>query len=175
MPEKLRNIGKILTQANNGQETLIYTPGMIGGYQTDAVIYDFFATFKIQSITELPYIPKPVGSVMMTVEELDADFEERTQSSPSKILSIDFEVDGLTVNGTEILVYRRSPSYKENLLELLTTQSKLGIQYGAKIKASVKDFGSGLLGANDSISFWLVLEESKILDFSEISSVYGNL
>ena len=175
MPQKLRNIPKILTQANNGQELLIYTPDLIDGYQADAIIYDFFATFKIQSIAELPYIAKPEGSTLMTPEEIDADFEERTKNAPSKILSIDFEVDGVTVNGTEILFYRRSPAYKENLIELLTTQGKIGLQYGAKIKASIKDFGSGLLSGGDVVSFWLMAEEVKNLDFNQISTLYGGL
>jgi len=171
MPNKLRNIAKILTSADNGNEIVLYSPGLVEGYQCDALIWDFFACFSISSIAELPYIPLPVGGALMTPEESDADFEERTKNSPAKILDIGIERDGITVPGAQILFYRRSPSYKEELVRFLTKETKLGIEFGTKIKCSIKDWNSGLLGPGDSISIWMVAEEIRFLDYNQLISL----
>ncbi|MFB2833485.1 hypothetical protein [Floridanema evergladense] len=172
MPQKIINIPKIITSANNNQYVDIYTPAMIDGYQCDAIIYDFFVTFDLKSIDELPYVPKPEGGALWTKEELDRDFNERTSDSPSKIFSIYYEVGSITITATSILCYRQSPNYTESMMQYLTTQGKLGIAFGTKIKVRIEANNSGLLGNNDTISLWIMGEEIKEPTIDELAIKY---
>lgn len=164
MPQRLRNELIKITSANNGQFVDVYTPSVIDGYQLDGMIQEFFLTVELKSINALSDIPLPEGSGLMTREEVQADFRTKAQTSPSKIVSLYYEKNGFTVPCTAIQCFRQDPFYQEELLQYISSKGRLGIEKGVKIKARVEDFGSGLLGAGDVVSFFLVAEESKILD-----------
>lgn len=173
MPLRLINVAKVLTSAQNNQMLELYTPSIIDGHQLDGVIWDFFVHIEFKSITELGEIPLPDGSGLMTKEELRADFKTRTENSPAKVLSLYYEVNGVTVPATKVLCYRQDPSYQEEMLQYLTTKSKVGLAFGTKLKATIEPFNNGgLLGDGDIVSFWLVIEETKNLDVEYLATEY---
>jgi hypothetical protein len=170
MVYRLINEGKILNAST--QSIDLFTPSTIDGYSCDGGLFDIFVTVELKSITELPYISKPDGSTLMTMEELDADFNDRTSNAPAKCLTIEYRRNNVVFPGTKILIYRREPSFTENLKQYLTTQNKLGIAFGTTIRARMENYNSGLLSGADTLSFWLIGEEGKSPEIDALATKY---
>lgn len=176
MPQKIRNEGVEITSLHNNNYVEIYTPSTIGDYLCDGTVYDFFVTIELPSVDQLPDLVAPEGMGLMSKEEIEQDFANRTATSPAKTLSIYYELPtGLLIPARKILCYSRLPSYTVELIQFLTTKGKIGIANGVKIKIRIEDFNSGLLGEGDKISVWLVAEDYLDVDVETLVNKFGVL